>query len=353
MAGINLIYLMKRKFLIPASFAALALLSACQNGDNEFEDFDYQTVYFANQYGMRTIQLGTDEFVDLTSDNRHEASIVAAWGGGYNNNKNVVIDYVVDPTLVDGFYFKDSDQLVEVMPEDYYTLDDKQIKISKGNTMGGVTLHLTDKFFEDPKSVGQCYVIPVRMTDVTGADRILTGTPTEENPVLTNDAHWSVQPKNFMLYGVKFVNPWHGQYLRRGVDNATIEGQSSNIVRHAEYVENDEVVDLNTSAFKKDVLPVKVKDASGNDHTFNVVLTFNDDNTCSLSSDSEDAVVSGTGKFVAKGEKKSLGGKDRDAIYLDYTLDVPSLNMNFATRDTLVLRTRNVYGAHAFSIERK
>ncbi len=344
---------MKRKFLIPSSIAVLALLSACHNGDNEFDDFDYQTVYFANQYGMRTIELGTDENVDLTADNNHEANIIATWGGGYTNKKNVVIDYVVDPSLVDGFYFKDSDQIVEVMPSDYYTLDSDKINIPSGQTMGGVKVHLTDKFFADPKSVGQCYVIPVRMTDVAGADRILTGTPTEENPVLTNDAHWSVQPKNFMLFGVKFVNPWHGQYLRRGVDNAILDGQSSRLVRHSEYVENDEVVDLSTSAFKEDTLPITVKDASGNNQEINLLLTFNDDNSCTISSASEEAAVTGTGKFVSKGEKNSLGGKDRDAIYLDYTLDMPSKGMKFETKDTLVLRTRNVYGAHAFSIERK
>lgn len=344
---------MKRKFIIPVSLAAMALLTACHNGDQEFTDFDYQTVYFANQYGMRTIELGTDEFVDLTSDNNHEVKIVAAWGGGYTNRKNVVIDYVVDPSLVDGFYFKDSDQLVEVMPSDYYTIEENQIRIPSGQINGGVKVRLTDKFFADRKSVGNCYVIPVRMTDVSGADRILTGTATEENPVLTNDAHWSEQPKNFILYGVKFVNPWHGQYLRRGVDNATIEGQTSKLVRHSEYVENDEVVDLSTTAFKEDVLPVKVKDAQGGDHTVYVVLTFGDDNSCTLSSATEGVSVSGSGKFVTKGEKQSLGGKDRDAIYLDFTMDMPSLSMKFESKDTLVLRTRNVYGSQAFSIERK
>lgn len=344
---------MKHNFLIPTSIAALAILAACENGKHEFDDFDYQTVYFANQYAMRTIELGEDEFVDLTADNNHEASLVAAWGGGYSNKKNVIIDYVVDPSLVDGFYFKDSDQLVEVMPEDYYTIEANKISIPSGSTMGGVKVHLTDKFFADPKSVGQCYVIPVRMTDVSGADRILTGTATEENPVYTNDAHWSVQPKNFMLYGVKFVNPWHGQYLRRGVDNATIDGVTSKSIRHSEYVENDEVVDLSTTAYKEDVLPVTVKDAQGGDHTYNLLLTFSDDNTCTLSSATDGATVSGTGKFVSKGEKQSLGGKDRDAIYLDYTLDIPANNMKFESKDTLVLRTRNVYGAKAFEIERK
>ena len=344
---------MKHNFLIPTSIAALAFLSACSNGDNEFPDFDYQTVYFANQYGMRVLELGEDEFVDLTADNNHEANIVAAWGGGYANKKNVVIDFVVDPTLVDGFYFKDSDQLVEVMPADYYTIESNQIRIPSGSTRGGVKVRFTEKFFADPKSVENCYVIPVRMTDVAGADKIITGTATEENPVLTNDAHWSVQPKNFMLYGVKYVNPWHGQYLRRGVDNATIDGANSKLVRHAEYVENDEVVDLSTSAYKEDVLPIMVKDAQGGDHTYNLLLTFADDNSCTISSASDGATVTGTGKFVSKGEKNSLGGKDRDAIYLDYTLDIPAQNMKFESKDTLVLRTRNVYGAYAFGIERK
>lgn len=344
---------MKRNFIIPASIAALALFTACENGENDFPDFDYQTVYFANQYAMRTIELGTDENVDLTADNNHEVSIIAAWGGGYSNKKNVLIDYVVDPSLVDGFYFKDSDQLVEVMPSDYYTIDESQIRIPSGSINGGLKVHLTDKFFADEKSIDHCYVIPVRMTEVSGADKILSGTPSEENPVLTNDAHWSVQPKNFVLFGVKYVNPWHGQYLRRGVDNASIEGQSSTIVRHSEYVENDEVVDLSTSAFKEDILPIKVKDAAGNDHTVNVLLTFTDENSCTLSSASEEATVSGSGRFVAKGEKNSLGGKDRDAIYLEYKMDIPEKSMKFESRDTLVLRTRNVYGAQAFSIERK
>ena len=345
---------MKRNFLIPSSIAVLALLSGCHNGDQEFPDFDYQTVYFARQYGVRVVELGEDDRVaDLTADNNHTVYIDAAWGGGYTNRKNVLIDYVIDPSLVDGFYFKDSDQIVEVMPEEYYTIDEKQISIPKGQIKGGLTVHLTDAFFADSKSVGNCYVIPVRMTDVSGADRILTGTATEENPVLTNEAHWSDQPKNFVLYGVKYVNPWHGQYLRRGVDNAVIDGENSVIERRKEHVEDDEVVDLSTSAYKEDILPVKVKDAAGNDHTYNMLLTFADDNTCTVAAASDDVTVSGSGKFVSKGEKKSLGGKDRDAIYLDYTLDIPALNMKFETKDTLVLRTRNVYGVDAFSIERK
>lgn len=54
---------------------------------------------------------------------------------------------------------------------------------------------------------------------------------------------------------------------------------------------------------------------------------------------------------MKKGEKNSLGGKDRDAIYLDYTVDFKTKNMQYATKDTLVLSTRGVQGGMAFEIE--
>lgn len=344
--------MINKKYLLTLPIAALTL-GACHNGTNDFDDFDYQTVYFANQYADRTIELGVDEDVDLTNDNKHMCTIKAAWGGGYTNRTNVYIDYVVDPSLVDGIYFKNGGA-VELMPEDYYILPaDNQIKIPQGEIMGGTQVQLTDAFFNDPKSTTQCYVIPLRMTNVAGADSILSGKPLEENPVYTDDSHWSIQPKNFVLYAVKFVNPWHGQYLRRGVDDATVDNVPSRIVRHQQYVENDEVVDITTTGYKANKLPVTVKDAAGNNVTFNLALTFTDDGSCTVGSADDNVVASGQGRFVSKGEKKSLGGKDRDAIYLDYSAELKDNNMKFQTKDTLVLRTRNVYGGATFGVERR
>ena len=68
---------------------------------------------------------------------------------------------------------------------------------------------------------------------------------------------------------------------------------------------------------------------------------------------SQNVVVSGSGKFVSKGEKNSLGGKDRNAIYLDYTVNLTDNNIQLATKDTLVLRTRNVYGGKSLEVVRK
>lgn len=327
--------------------------ASCESGDNEFPDFDYQTVYFANQYGLRTIELGEDEFVDNTLDNQHKVMIKATWGGGYTNRKNITIDIKVEESLCDELYFKDINVPLTPMPTSYYQLASNKISISKGQIIGGVEVQLTDAFFADEKSVSENYVIPLLMTNVQGADSILQGKAVVENPVLTNSGNWSVQPQNFVLYAVKYVNPWHGEYLRRGVDRVVIAGTSKDIVRHAEYVEYDEVVNASTKSLKDNLLTLSVKNEENKDIYYTLRLTFAEDGICSITSASQNAEISGNGKFVSKGEKKSLGGKDRDALYLDYTVNLPNDNIQLATKDTLVLRTRNVQGGMPFGIERK
>lgn len=343
-----------RKKIIYLGFASLMLLlNACKSSDNEFPDFEYQTVYFANQYSLRTVELGEDEFVDNSMDNEHKIKINAAWGGGYTNRKNVIIDYVVDESLCDNLYFKDNvnnDVPVTPMPSSYYKLMSENINIPKGSIMGGVEVQLTDDFFADKKALSNNYVIPLKMTDVQGADSILQGKAAVGDPVLTNNGHWSVQPKNFILYAVKYVNPQHGEYLRRGKDVAVINGVSSEIVRHEEYVEKDERVYVTTASLSDNILSLSTKDAAGDLLNYDVSLSFNEDGTCTVSSVSDELTVSGTGKFVKDGEKNSLGGKDRDAIYLDYIVDFKNKNMQYATKDTLVLSTRGVQGGTTFDI---
>lgn len=344
---------MKRNLIYFGLASLLLSFTACESSDNEFPDFDYQTVYFANQYALRTLELGEDMFVDNSIDNEHKVVINAAWGGGYTNRENVVIDYVVDESLCDGLYFKDTEIPLTPMPVSYYQLASDKINIPSGSIMGGVEVQLTDAFFEDEKSLSNNYVIPLRMTGVIGADSILQGEAAVADPVLTNNGHWTVQPKNFVLYAVKYVNPQHGEYLRRGVDQAVINGVSSQIVRHQQYVEKDERVYVTTKSLTDNILSLSTNDAEGNLFNYEVRLSFADDGTCTVSSTSDDLTVSGSGKFVKDGEKNSLGGKDRDAIYLDYTVDFKTKNMQYATKDTLVLSTRGVQGGTTFDISIK
>ena len=346
---------MKNKKLYIIGLAmSLLMITACENQDQEFPDFDYQTVYFANQLAMRTVELGEDEIVDNSMDNQHKIRINAVMGGAYKNTKTRVIDIEVSNSLCDNLFFKETDIPILPMPANYYTLAANKIEITPGNIQGGVEVQLTDAFFEDEKALTNNYVIPLIMNNVIGADSILRGNANVEYPDRLNSEDWSTQPKDYVLYGVKYVNPWHGVYLRRGTDIKSMPDNSTQTVsRHAEYVEYDEVVDITSGSLKESLLPITTKDVDGNNVTYTLRLTFDDNDACILSSPSSDFAISGTGKFVSKGEKNSLGGKDRNALYLDYTVDFVQLNMQYATKDTLVLRERGVYGAGIFYIEKR
>lgn len=67
---------------------ASTLMTSCHNGDNEFPDFDYQTVYFARPTAGRTIELGKEPEADVTDDNQHRFRVKAVMGGVYENNRD-------------------------------------------------------------------------------------------------------------------------------------------------------------------------------------------------------------------------------------------------------------------------
>lgn len=82
------------------------------------------------------------------------------------------------------------------------------------------------------------------------------------------------------------------------------------------------------------------KDAAGKNVEANLILTFDESGNCVITSNTEGVEANGSGKFVAKGDKNSWGNKDRDVIYLDYTMDYAGIHC--ATKDTLVTHYRGV-----------
>lgn len=302
----------------------LALLASCQNEEVVFPDYKYQSTYFAYQYPVRTITLGEDIF-DTSLDNAFKCRIMATTGGVYENKKDITIGISVDNSLSQNLRFGPTGSDVKAMPESYYRLASDKIVIPSGQLIGGVEVQLTNEFFADPLAIKNTYVIPVRMTNVANADSMLSG-------------------KNFTLYAVKYVNPWHGFYLRRGKD--VVEGKNGNtslnqtVVRHKQYVESDEVIKLLTQSLSKTEVPVVYKDKDGKNINVTLILTFDEQGNCSVSSSSASYTATGTGKFVKKGEKKSWGNVDRDAMYLSYKVDFP--DMAVTSTDTLVLRNRGV-----------
>ncbi len=240
---------------------AMSVLASCHNQEQIFPDYDGGiTAYFAYQYPVRTIVLGESETFDTSLDNERKCIIYGTMGGAYEG-KDVVIDIEVDNSLTNNLYFDAAGtNPVKAMPAEYYTLSDDQL-VYGGNHMGGVEVQLTDAFFADPDAIKNTYVIPVKMTNVVkGADQILAGTPAIEgdNAWRTDASQWKVLPKDYTLFAVKYINPWDGSWLRRGVDTITENGNVTTDVRHKQYVENDEVMFLTTQTLNSVTFPMTV-----------------------------------------------------------------------------------------------
>ena len=243
-------------------------------------------------------------------------------GGGYGNKRDIKVSFAVDPTLLDNKTFDDGTPMT-LLPSDYYQLESNEMVIPSGKIQGGVKVKLTDAFFADPLATTRHYVLPVRITHVEGADSVL-------------------ESKNYVLCAVKFVNPWQATYLRRGVDVITnADGTQTTEVRHAQYVEKDELTDITTLGLNAAAMNVSFKDASGKATACKLQLLFNG-NECKISALTEGFTAEGSGTFVEKGEKQSMGGKDRNALYLKYTVRSATLGKTVSTTDTLVVRDRGI-----------
>ncbi|WP_207513716.1 DUF5627 domain-containing protein [Longitalea luteola] len=325
--------------------AILAFTSCNKNKDVSFPDFDYTTVYFASQFPVRTVVLGEDLTMDNSLDNEGKVAIKATMGGARGNSNDIRIDFEVDESLCNKLYFSAAGAKVVPLPTSHYSLAADKITIPAGSILGGVEVQLTNAFFADPLALVNTYAIPLTMKQVQGADSILRGVPSVDNPNRCIDANWTTKPRDFIVYAVKFVNQWHGFYLRRGADVITGKPGYSNldrtVTRRKQYVEQDEVKGMTTRSLTSVELPLVFQNSSGGNIPMNLLLTFDGKtNDCSISAAGSGYTATGNGKFVKRGEKNSWGAQDRDAVYLEYTIDHPM--MQIQSKDTLVMRNRGV-----------
>lgn len=299
------------------------VFTSCENQEWEFPDFEYTTVYFAYQTPVRTITFGEDVW-DTSLDNQGQCQIMATIGGVYSNDKDRTISIQVDNSIVDDITFADGSE-IKAMPSEYYTLsDNNKIVIPKGKLLGGVTVQLTDAFFADPEATSGKYVIPVRMTDVQGADSILAGVPLVENPRLAVAGDWDVQPKNYVLYAVKYISQYDSWYLRTGTD--VYSDARGTVNREYDYIEHAQQVKAFSTLDKNSILwDFEVADASGYARNAQLQLDFSESGAVTLTSlgTGNAATGSGSGQYTVLGEKNSWGGKDRDVMTLNYTLEWP------------------------------
>lgn len=336
-----------RALLTVPAFAALAL-AGCNSQDIKFDDYDYQTLYMPYQYPVRTLSLGNDR-VDNSLDRQHKFNIGVCVGGYYDTNKrDWRVDFEIDESLVPDYLYRGNNK-VEALPREYYTLTpESQVVIPKGSFSGLIEVQLSDEFFEDPKALLGTYVIPIKITGSPDTDRIIWGTPVEGKEE-TADVHitedWSVMPMHFSLFGVKYFNPWHGSWLRRGAlivrdeHGAVIDEEC--VTYREEFVENDEVVRLTTTSMTSVESELSVA-------TERWKLSLEVDpatNRIAVASTASSAIsVNGTGSYKENGD--SWGGTPeepvlRDAVYLNYFYE-RSNGQRCEVLDTLVFRDRNI-----------
>src|SRR5699024_1925228 len=204
---------MKNKILI---VILGAFIYSCENFEITHPDFDYTSGYFPYQYQVRTLVLG-DYIYDNSNDNSHKFIISVAMGGVYENkiDRRFVIEK--DETLCENLLIEADGDTLKALPANYYTLSNNdEIIIPKGSFNGGVEVQLTEQFFNDANAIKNNYVIPLRIISSSDVDSILTGQPAVRNPDFRNASDWIVEPKNFTLFAVKYINEYHGTYFHFG-----------------------------------------------------------------------------------------------------------------------------------------
>jgi len=327
------------KKLIFGAAGILLFGASCSNKTLSFPDYKYTTVYFPYQSPVRTLDLG-DDIVDNSLDNKHMFTIEATMGGVYENKKDVTIGVSVDTSLCSNLAFGETGKKAVLMPAGYYTFSkDMSITIPAGSVMGGISVQLTDAYFADPRSITNTFVIPLRMNSVKNADSILSGKGDNAAADPRVAGNWNVVPKNYTLYAVKYINPWHGNYLRRGAEAIKDNAGDTTIIYHTSYVETDQVVSTGTKSLTLDSLLLNGKTRVNVDMPFQLLMSFDGSGNCTVNGPaSASYTVSGGGAFVKGGD--SWGGQKRDVLHLKYTVDFGTSKHSFT--DTLVMRDRGI-----------
>ncbi|MCV9389272.1 BT_3987 domain-containing protein [Reichenbachiella ulvae] len=324
-------------------------LSACSNQERVFDDYEEQNVYFPIQYPVRTLSLNEESRIDNSIDLEHAFSIGAAIGGLYSNDQERVVDIALAPELLNNVTV--SGAAIELMPASYYTLSSAdQIVIPKGQFSGTIRVELTDDFFNDPLAIGVNYVIPLVITGADDNIGILRGVASEiiTDPDRRISSDWSIAPKDYTLFAVKYQNKFDGTYLHAGIDEALV-GPGGAV---------DSVYSTFSEEFMEDNLLTDVETASLTDSYVNNVGRFSGQLMVSVD-DAGDIVVSsaagseytvnGTGKFLPSTDEgaRAWGGIKRQTMVLDYEYefvdpDDAAITHYHHVSDTLVYRNDNL-----------
>jgi hypothetical protein len=341
---------MKRAFIYIILIIGLV---ACKDQDAVFPDYSLQAVYFPIQLPLRTLSLGEDR-IDNSLDKEFKFDIGVSIGGMYKNKKNWTVDYVVDNTLTDSLY-NSANQRIFPVPSGYYTMSPlNTIVIPSGSFNGLLRIQLADQFFDDPLAISGRYVIPLRITD-SSADTVLSGLKasslaasyTPDRRIIT-DWETGMGPKDWVLFGIKFVNPYHGSYLHRGKD---FRYKTAGMVPwdtakyHQRYVERDQVWALATSARAQAVTNgIGTNISLTGQYAMELVFANTVGSAGSITIKPRAGSlysVTGTGEYFSKATSvEGFGGQIYPSMYLSYTYTEGIYTHQ--VKDTLTFRDRGI-----------
>lgn len=363
-------------------FAIAFGIMACENQEIIVEDFGTTAVFFPFQSPVRTIIQGKYDLGFNDNDNNGKFEIGVRMSGVFRNETDRQVHFELAPELIDAAALGVDTVNVKVLPPSYYTIEQPSpVTIPAGSTDGRIPIQLQDAFFEDPLSFADFgdvhYVVPLKITRIEKLDSLLTGVPIVTNPIKIKIDDWNPAPKDYTLFGIKFMNKYQGVYLRRGADRivgssiderlvtatgVVLESEVVNIdttsVYRADFVVRDETVSLSTAGKNSIIYSNKVRRGLiPSEDNVNLKLVFDGSENVTITSVEGDKFdVTGTGKFVENGDE--WGGEPRDVIYLEYqyrdlnvaerrvsfgrNIERSTLDLMHTVKDTLVIRNRDV-----------
>jgi hypothetical protein len=374
---------MKIKFLTILALACSFI--ACENQDKEFEDFGSSSVYFPFQTPIRSLIQGNYDLGFNDNDNNGRFEIGVVMSGVYSNDSDRKVSFELAPEIIDATLLGVDTVNVKILPSSYYTIEQESpVTIPAGSISGRIPIQLQDAFFDDPLSFAEegevHYVVPLKITGFEGLDSLLTGFPVVDNPIRIIDDHWNPTPKDYTLFGIKYINKYHGMYLRRGEDKVvgtsemvktttatgavetTTENIDGSTVYSEEFVVDDEVTPVTTAGRNQVISTNLVRRAgSATNKNISLLLTFNNNEEITITNADENSAfnITGTGKFLEDGDE--WGRQRRDVIYLEYQYQdqevatsqelvfgsvisetTTTVDLLHTVKDTLVIRDRNV-----------
>ncbi len=315
------------KKIITIVFTGILLFS-CTNRDIEFDDYDYTTVYFPYQMPIRTLILGDESVGDNSIDLERAFTIGVSMGGVYENEIDRVVTLAYAPELAENVINTSTGDTLKLLPESYYDaafLDAASIDVTipAGELSGKTRIELNDAFFEDPLSASFNYLVPLKIIDAV-EDSILSGIVTSGVAPDTADVRiieeWNTVPKNYTMFGIRYINPTHGYYLYRG---QRLNLTTQDTIAYSERFLTDNIATvLTTTSMTENVMGHAAGLSSADDARFKMQLTFDHDSQGVVIArvDTTTADVSGTGTYYSKDdpESESYNGNKHRTIYLDY-----------------------------------